>query len=64
MQANVVLGLAPGEVFVQRNVGNVASQKDLNVGACLEYSVDHLKVRLAHLCDKVCSAELIGQMVF
>ena len=42
-QANVLMGLAPGEVFVHRNVGNVASQRDINVGACLEYSVDHLK---------------------
>ncbi|KAK9822855.1 hypothetical protein WJX81_004537 [Elliptochloris bilobata] len=43
--ANQILDLAPGEVFVQRNVGNLATHKDLNCMACLEYSVDHLKVK-------------------
>ena len=45
MQANQILDLGPGEVFVQRNVGNLATHKDLNCMACLEYSVDALKVK-------------------
>jgi hypothetical protein len=44
-QANPVLGLGLGEVFVQRNVGNLATHKDPNCMACLEYCVDHLKVK-------------------
>lgn len=33
--ANELLGLGPGEVFVQRNVGNLATHKDMNVsGGC------------------------------
>jgi hypothetical protein len=30
-QANQVLGLSPGEIFVQRNVGNQVMHTDLNV---------------------------------
>ena len=44
-QPNPVLGLGLGEVFVQRNVGNLATHKDPNCMACLEYTVDHLKVK-------------------
>jgi len=43
-QANQILNLQPGEVFVQRNVGNQASHTDLNVMSCLEYAVKALKV--------------------
>ena len=39
------MGLGPGEVFVQRNVGNLATHKDMNVMSCLEYGVEVLKVR-------------------
>jgi carbonic anhydrase len=44
LQANQILGLAPGEIFVQRNVGNQAMHTDLNLMACLEYAVKSLKV--------------------
>jgi hypothetical protein len=36
--------MAPGEVFVQRNVGNQAAPTDLNLSACLEYGVGALQV--------------------
>lgn len=45
-----MLGLKPGEVFVQRNVGNLATHKDLNCMACLEYAVDVLKVKHIIIC--------------
>ncbi|KAG2427351.1 hypothetical protein HXX76_012545 [Chlamydomonas incerta] len=48
--ANAILGLAPGEVFVQRNVGNQATHTDLNCMSCLEYSVKELKVRNVIVC--------------
>jgi len=46
LQANQILGLAPGEIFVQRNVGNLALHTDMNLMACLEYAVKSLKVGL------------------
>lgn len=47
---NQVLDVGPGEVFVQRNVGNLASHKDMNWMATLEYTVDHLKVQHILVC--------------
>jgi carbonic anhydrase len=43
--ANQITGLAPGEVFVHRNVANIAHPTDMNLMSVLEYGVDVLKVR-------------------
>ncbi|KAL4443315.1 hypothetical protein ABPG75_011052 [Micractinium tetrahymenae] len=48
--ANELIGLAPGEVFVQRNVGNLATHKDMNVMSCIEYAVNVLKVKHIIVC--------------
>src|SRR5262245_61837493 len=48
--ANQIVGLAPGEVFVHRNVGNVLATGDLNGQSVLQFAVDVLKVRDVIVC--------------
>ena len=42
--ANEIVGLAPGELFVHRNVANVVAQTDLNCLSVLQYALEVLKV--------------------
>ncbi len=43
--ANQITGLAPGEVFVHRNVANLIVHSDLNMLSSVQYAVDILKVK-------------------
>src|SRR5689334_20001581 len=42
--ANQILGLAPGEVFVHRNVANLVVHTDLNCLSVIQFAVDILAV--------------------
>jgi len=42
--ANEIVGLAPGEMFVHRNVANLVIHTDLNCLSVLQYAVEVLKV--------------------
>jgi carbonic anhydrase len=43
--ANEIVGLAPGELFVHRNVGNLAPPQDANYLSVLQFAIDVLKVK-------------------
>jgi carbonic anhydrase len=65
--ANQITGLAPGEVFVHRNVGNLVVHTDLNCLSVLQFGIDLLRVRHVIVCGHYgCTgvrAALTGQKV-
>jgi carbonic anhydrase len=48
--ANEIVGLAPGELFVHRNVANLVVHTDLNCLSVLQYAVEVLGVREIIVC--------------
>jgi len=48
--ANQIVGLAPGEMFVHRNVANVVVHTDLNCLSTIQFAVDVLKVTDIIVC--------------
>jgi carbonic anhydrase len=47
---NDIIGRAPGEVFVHRNVGNLVEHTDVNCLSVLQYAVDVLQVKHVIVC--------------
>jgi carbonic anhydrase len=42
---NEIIGRAPGEVFVHRNVGNLVEHTDVNCLSVLQYAIDVLQIK-------------------
>lgn len=43
--ANQIIGLAPGEVFVHRNIANLVVHTDFNVLSVLQFAIDQLQIK-------------------
>ena len=50
VSASDIMGVAPGEVFVHRNIANLVISIDMNVMSVINYAVEHLKVKEIIVC--------------
>src|SRR5690554_2208884 len=48
--AEELMGAAPGEVFVHRNISNMVSNLDLSSASVINYAVEQLKVKHVVIC--------------
>jgi len=50
VDAERITGAQAGEIFVQRNIGNIVPAHDWNFATALEYALNHLKVEDIIIC--------------
>jgi carbonic anhydrase len=50
VSAEELMGIAPGEAFVLRNIANMVPNTDLSVMSVINYAVEHLKVKHIVVC--------------
>jgi carbonic anhydrase len=48
--AEEIMGVDPGELFVHRNIANLAIPTDGNVNAVVQYAIEHLRVKHIIVC--------------
>ncbi|OHX63971.1 carbonic anhydrase [Flammeovirga pacifica] len=48
--AEEIMGVAPGDVFVHRNIANMVPNTDLSAMSVIDYAVQHLKVNNVVVC--------------
>ncbi len=67
MPANELVGLAPGELFVHRNIANVVAHSDLNCLSVIQFATDKLLVKhlivVGHSACAGVSAALLNKRV-
>jgi len=50
IQPNLITGLKPGELFVHRNIANMALPDDINTQSVIQFAVEKLKVEHIIVC--------------
>jgi len=60
--ANEIVGLAPGEMFVHRNIANVVVHADLNCLSTIQFAVDVLRVGHIIVCGHFCCSGIIAAL--
>lgn len=50
LQTGHITQVMPGEIFIQRNIGNIIPTNDISIATVLEYALRHLKIKDIVVC--------------